>query len=44
MELPISKWLMCANNIEIRKQILEKAHNTRYSAHLGGTKIYRDLR
>ena len=35
---------MCAQNGELRKQILEEAHNTRYSVHPGGTKMYRDLR
>jgi len=32
------------NNVEIRKQILEEAHNSCYSVHLGATKMYRDLR
>jgi len=31
-------------NEELRKQVLEEAHNTRYSVHPGGTKMYRDLR
>ena len=36
--------LCVPRNEELRKQILEKAHNTRYSVHPGGTKMYRDLR
>ena len=36
---------LCApKNEGLKKQILEEAHNTRYSVHLGGTKMYRDLR
>ena len=35
---------MCTQNEELRKQILKKAHNTRYSVHTGGAKMYRDLR
>jgi len=31
-------------NEELRKKILEEAHNTRYAMHPGGTKMYRDLR
>jgi len=40
----ISESLMCAYDVEINKQILEETHNTQYSAHRGGTKVYRDLR
>jgi len=29
---------------EKKRKILEEAHNTRYSVHPGGTKMYRDLR
>ena len=36
--------LCVPRNEEFRKKILEEAHNTRYSVHPGGTKIYRDLR
>ena len=36
--------LCVPNAMELRKKILEEAHNTRYSIHLGGTKMYRDLR
>ena len=36
--------LCVPKNGELRKQILEEAHNTRYSVHPGGTKMYRDLR
>ena len=36
--------LCVPNNGELRKQILEEAHNTRYLVHPGGTKMYRDLR
>ena len=32
------------NNEEMRKQILKETHNTRYSVHPRGTKMYRDLR
>jgi len=31
-------------NEELRKQILKKAHNTRYSVHPGYPKMYRDMR
>jgi len=30
--------------VEIRKQMLGEAYNTRYSVHPSGTKMYRDLR
>ena len=36
--------LCVPKNEELRKLILEEAHNTRYSVHPGGTKMYRDLR
>jgi len=36
--------LCVPRNKEQRKQVLEEAHNTRYSIHPGGTKMYRDLR
>jgi len=36
--------LCVPKNKGLRKQIFEEAHNTRYSVHLGGTKMYRDLR
>jgi len=29
---------------ELKERIMAKAHNTKYSVHLGGTKMYRDLR
>jgi len=29
---------------ELKRWILEEAHNTQYSVHPGGTKMYRDLR
>ena len=32
------------NKEELKRRILEEAHNTRYSVHPGGTKIYKDLR
>ena len=35
---------VCPKNEALREQILEEAHNTHYSVHLGGTKMYRDLR
>jgi len=31
-------------SMELRKQILDEAHNTRYSVHSEGTKMYGDLR
>jgi len=36
--------LCVPKNEGLRKQILEEAHNTRYSVHPGGTKMYKDLR
>jgi len=36
--------LCVPKNGELRKQILEEAHNTRYSVNPGGIKMYRDLR
>jgi len=36
--------LCVPNKEELKKRILEEAHNTRYSVHLGGTKMYWDLR
>ncbi|WMV32782.1 hypothetical protein MTR67_026167 [Solanum verrucosum] len=36
---------LCVLNVEdLRGQILEEAHNSRYSIHLGATKMYRDIR
>ena len=32
------------HKVEIRRHILAKAHNSHYSVHQGGTKMYRDLR
>jgi len=29
---------------ELKKRIMAEAHNTRYSIHLGGMKMYRDLK
>ena len=34
--------LCVPRNEKLRKQILEEAHNTRYSVHPGGTKMYRN--
>ena len=36
--------LCVPKNMELRKNILEEAHNARYVVHLGGTKMYRDQR
>jgi len=36
--------LCVPKNGELRKQILEEGHKTRYSVHPGGTKMYKDLR
>ena len=36
---------MCVPDVgELRQHILAEAHNSRYSFHLGATKMYRDLR
>ena len=36
---------LCVPNVEdLRKQILEEAHGSRYSIHPGATKMYHDLR
>ncbi|XP_070041602.1 uncharacterized protein [Nicotiana tomentosiformis] len=36
---------LCVHNVDIlREKILEEAHNSRYSIHLGATKMYIDLR
>ena len=36
---------LCVPNVgELRQQILEETHNSRYSIHPGATKMYRDLR
>ena len=36
---------LCVPDVgELRKHILAEAHNSRYSMHLGATKMYRDLR
>jgi len=42
--LRFQKSLCVRRNEELRKQILEEAHNTRYWVHPGGSKMYRDLR
>ena len=35
----------CVSNVgELRQYIFAEAHNSRYSIHLGSTKMYRDLR
>ena len=35
---------LCVLNItEIKRQVLEEAHNTKFTMHLGGMKMYRDL-
>jgi len=36
--------LCVPKNEELRKQILGKAYNTRYSVYQGGSKMYRELR
>ena len=36
--------LCVADVIELKKKILTEAHNTRYSIHPGGTKMYQDLK
>ena len=42
--LQFQSHLCVSKNVGIRKHILEEAPNTRYSVHLGGTKMYIDLR
>ena len=36
--------LCVPKNEKLRKEILEEAHNTPYSVHLGGTKMFKDLK
>ena len=36
--------LCVPDKAELKEKILIKAHNTRYSIHLGGKKMYRDLK
>jgi len=36
--------LCVPNKAELKEKILTEAHNTRYSVHPGGTKMYRDLK
>jgi hypothetical protein len=36
--------LVVPKNLELRKQILDKAHSIRYSIHPGSNKMYHDLR
>jgi len=36
--------LCVPNKEELKRRILEEVHNTRYSVHPEGTKMYRDLR
>ena len=39
------KGRLCVPDVgELRQHILAEAHNSRYSIHLGATKMYRDLR
>jgi len=40
----ISNRLCLPNNVKIRRRILEEAHNSLYSVHTSGTKMYKDLR
>ena len=36
---------LCVPNIlEVKRQVLEEAHNTKFTMHPGGTKMYRDLK
>ena len=36
---------LCVLDIaEVKRQVLEEAHNTKFMMHLGRTKIYRDLK
>ena len=36
--------LCVSKNEQIKKEILKEAHNTKFSIHPGGTKMYRDLK
>ena len=36
--------LCVPNSVELRRELLEEAHCSKYTAHPGGTKMYRDLR
>ena len=36
--------LCVPNNIELKREIMEEAHKSAYTVHLGSTKMYRDLR
>jgi hypothetical protein len=35
---------MCARNRRIEKEIMSEAHHSLYTAHPGGTKMYRDVK
>jgi hypothetical protein len=37
-------WLYVANDIDLKKKILNEAHKSQYTNHLGETKMYRDLK
>ena len=36
--------LCVPNDFALKKEIMEEAHRTQYSVHLGSTKMYRDIR
>ena len=36
--------IVVPKNVELRQQILDEAHLSRYSIHLGSTKMYQDLK
>jgi hypothetical protein len=39
------KWRICVPNVkELKDKILQKAHNSSYSIHLGGNKMYQGLK
>ena len=42
--LRFSNWLCVPNDPELKAEILKEAHNTSYTIHPGGTKMYQDLR
>jgi hypothetical protein len=37
-------WLVVPKVLELRQLILDEAHNTRFSIHLGSNKMYQDLK
>lgn len=42
--LQFRNWICIPDNVELKKLILYEAHNSSFDMHLGGAKMYRDLR